>query len=143
MKFRAVGVEKSKINNEAFNKSYDDFYYTMYYYLLNHNLNSLYNYNVYLDIKDTLSANKVNKLKEILNAKFGVFRNVQNIRSQESVLMQLTDFLMGAVSYLHNDEKKLNVAKVQVIEKIKHHSNDGLLKTNYSAKLNLFFIELR
>lgn len=143
LKFRAVGVEKAKINIEAFNKSYDDFYYTMYYYLLNHNINSLYSYNVYLDIKDTLSANKVNKLKEILNTKFGVFRNVQNIRSHESILMQLTDFMMGAISYLHNDEKKINPAKVQIIEKITHHSNDCLLKTNYSNKLNLFFIELR
>jgi hypothetical protein len=143
LKFRAVGIAKDKINNGAFNKTYDDFYYTMYYYLLNHNINSLYNYNVYLDIKDTLSANKVNKLKVILNTKFGVFRNVQNIRSHESILMQLSDFLMGAISYLHNDDKKLNAAKVQVIEKIKHHSNECLLKTNYSEKLNLFFIELK
>lgn len=143
LKFRAVGVDKSKIKADAFNKSYDDFYYTMYYYLLNHNINILYSYNVYLDIKDTLSANKVNRLKDILNTKFGVFRNVQNIHSHESLLMQLTDFLMGAISYLHNDKEKLNPAKVQVIEKIKQHSNDGLLQTNYSSKLNLFFIELR
>lgn len=57
--------------------------------------------------------------------------------------MQLTDFIMGAISYLHNDDKKLNQAKVQIIEKIKHHSKDVLSKTNYSEKLNLFFIELR
>ena len=62
-------MDKSRINNEAFGCSYDDFYYKMYYYLLNHNLNNLYNYNVYLDIKDTLSAYKVNKLKDILNTK--------------------------------------------------------------------------
>ena len=149
LKFRAVGIEKAKIKAEEFNKTYDEFYYTMYfyllkyYYLLNLNLNSLYSYNVYLDIKDTLSAQKVNKLKDILNTKFGVFRNVQNIRSHESILMQLTDFLMGAISYLHNDDKKQNAAKMQIIEKIKHHSKDGLEKTNYSEKLNLFFIELR
>lgn len=143
LKFRAVGIEKAQINHDAFGKTYDDFYYTMYYYLLNHNINSLYNYNVYLDIKDTLSAYKVNRLKDILNIKYGVFRNVQNIRSYESILMQLADFMMGAISYLHNDDKKLNSAKVQVIEKIKHHSNDALLCTNYSKKLNLFFIELR
>jgi hypothetical protein len=115
----------------------------MYYYLLNHNLNSLYSYNVYLDIKDTLSAYKVNKLKDVLNAKFGVFRNVQNIRSNESIIMQVTDFMMGAISYLHNEEDKKNIAKIQIIDKIKHHCNDALLKTNYSDKLNLFFIELR
>ncbi len=143
LRFRAIGVDKAKINCDEHSKSYDDFYYTMYYYLLNHNLNSLYTYNVYLDIKDTLSANKVNKLKEILNAKFGVFRNVQNIRSHESILMQLADFMMGAISYLHNNEEKINATKVQIIEKIKHHSSDALQKTNYSSKLNLFFIELR
>lgn len=143
LQFRTVGVEKAKINNDAFNQDYDDFYYKMYYYLLNHNLNSLYKYNVYLDIKDTLSAYKVNKLKVILNTKFGVFRNVQNIRSHESIIMQLADFLMGAISYLHNDEKKINKAKVQIIHKIQQHCQEDLSKTNYSNKLNLFFIELR
>jgi len=143
LQFRAIGVKKSKINNDAFSQTYDDFYYKMYYRLLNHNISSFYNYNVYLDIKDTLSAYKVNKLKNILNTKFGVFRNVQNIRSHESLLMQISDFMMGAISYLHNDEKKLNAAKVQIIEKIKSHCNDELMKTNYSNKMNLFFIELR
>ncbi len=114
----------------------------MYYYLLNHNLNSLYNYNVYLDIKDTLSAFKVNKLKDILNTKFGVFRNIQNIRSHESLLLQLTDLIMGAISYYHNDTQKANPAKMKLIAKIKHHSGSSLEKTNYSDKLNLFFIEL-
>lgn len=143
LQFRAIGVEKNKINNGAFHQSYDDFYYKMYYYLLNHNLNSLYTYNVYLDIKDTLSALKINKLKDILNTKFGVFRNVQNIRSQESLLLQLADLIMGAISYYHNNDEKANTAKVKLIEKIKHHSGSRLDRTNYSDKLNLFFIELR
>lgn len=143
LQFRCVGVEKAKINNAAFSQTYDDFYYKMYYYLLNHNINSTYNYNVYLDIKDTLSAYKVNRLKEVLNTKFGVFRNVQNIRSHESVFMQLADFMMGAISYLHNDVEKRNIAKIQIIEKMKHSSKDALMTTNYSNKLNLFFIELR
>lgn len=143
LQFRTVGIEKAKINNNAFKQTYDDFYYKMYYYLLNHNINSLYNYNVYLDIKDTLSAYKVNKLKDVLNTKFGVFRNVQNIRSHESIIMQVTDFMMGAISYLHNEEVKKNNAKIHIIDKIKHHCNDSLIKTNYSDKLNLFFIELR
>lgn len=143
LQFRAIGVQKDKINNGAFGQSYDDFYYKMYYYLLNHNLNSLYRYNVYLDIKDTLSAHKVNKLKDILNARFGVFRNVQNIRSHESLLLQLADLIMGAISYYHNNQEKANAAKVKLIEKIKNHSGTGLDRTNYSEKLNLFFIELR
>lgn len=143
LKFRTVGIDKSKIKASEFNKTYDDFYYTMYYYLLNHKLNAGHTYNVYLDIKDTLSAYKVNKLKDILNSKYGIFRNVQNIRSHESILMQLSDFLMGAISYEHNNVEKKNMAKVQVIRKIRQHCNDNLLGTNYSHKFNLFFIDLQ
>lgn len=143
LKFRCIGVEKSKIDNDKFHQSFDEFYYKMYYQLLNHNINSQYAYNVYLDIKDTLSAVKVRKLREILNLKYGVFRNVQNIRSCESILLQLTDFIMGAISYFHNNEEKKNISKVKLIEKIQAHSKVDLSKTNYDPKLNLFFIELR
>ena len=104
-----------------------------------------FSYNVYLDIKDTLSAFKVNKLKEILNTKFGVFRNVQNIRSHESQLLQIADLMIGAISYnLNNEEKKVS-AKQQIIEKIKSHSKQNLNdSSNYhDHKMNLFFIELR
>lgn len=143
LKFRAIGIKKSNINNAAFRQTYDDFYYKMYYQLLNHKINSTYKYNVYLDIKDTLSANKVNKLKTILNTQYGVFNNIQNIRSHESVLLQLTDFITGAISYSNNNENTLNQTKIYIIDKIKKHSViNNLSSTNYSDKLNLFFIEL-
>jgi hypothetical protein len=115
----------------------------MYYQLLNHKIDSRYSYNVYLDIKDTLSACKVRKLRDILNIKYGVFRNVQNIRSHESVLMQFADFLMGAISYYKNNAEKQNQAKVQLVEQIIKELGCDFDFTNYSEKLNLFFIELK
>ena len=144
LRFRAIGVNKSKIKCEEFCSSFDEFYYKMYYQLLNYNIDTLCHYNVYLDIKDSLSAIKVRKLKDILNVKYGVFRTIQNIRSEESLLMQLCDFIMGAISYNSNCDEKKNMAKVQILEKIRKHSNViDLDKTNYSDKLNLFFIELK
>jgi len=144
LRFRAIGVNKSKIKCEEFCSSFDEFYYKMYYQLLNYNIDTLSHYNVYLDIKDSLSAIKVRKLKDILNVKYGVFRTIQNIRSEESLLMQLSDFIMGAISYNSNCDEKKNMAKVQILEKIRKHSNViDLDKTNYSDKLNLFFIELK
>ena len=145
LRFRAVGVEKVKIQCTE-SDTYDDLYYKMYYQLINYRISSMYSYNVYMDIKDTLSAYKVRKLREILNNKYNtqLFRTIQNIRSEESVLMQLADFIMGAISYNANDFEKKNQAKVQIIERIKKHSNlIDLGKTNYSEKLNLFFIELK
>ncbi|MFP3593962.1 DUF3800 domain-containing protein [Chryseobacterium sp. SIMBA_038] len=142
MTFRCIGIDKAQINIGKYNKTYDDFYYTMYYSLLNYKIDTFCKYNVYLDIKDSLSANKVNYLKNILNIKFGVFRNVQNMRSHESLIMQVTDLMMGAISYKHNNIEKANIAKVKLIEKITTLSNVSLDRTNNSNKLNLFFIEL-
>lgn len=143
LRFRAIGVDKSKVRPDAFGKSYDDHYYTMYYCLLNHSLNFQYTYNVYLDIKDTLSASKVEKLKNILNVKFGVFRNVQNIVSKESLLLQLADLILGAISYNKNDNEKKSDAKRILLDRIKKHCNVDLGEMNYNEKLNLFFIELK
>lgn len=141
--FRCIGIDKSKIRNDDFGQTYDDFYYKMYYSLLNHKIDSQSTYNVYLDIKDSLSAYKVQKLKEILNIKYGVFRNIQNIRSHESLLIQLSDFLMGAVSYMNNDSNQLNLTKVHLIKKIETLATINLNSTNYSDKFNLFFIDLK
>lgn len=144
LKFRAIGIDKSQIRCDDFNSNFDDFYYKMYYQLLNYKVDTTNHYNVYLDIKDTLSAIKVRKLKNILNVKYGVFRNIQNIRSEESVLMQLADFLMGAISYNANFDQKQNFAKVLILDKISKHANmTNLAKPNYSEKLNLFFIDLK
>ncbi len=67
LRYRAVVIKKEQIRDDIPGQDYDTFYYKMYYYLLNHNKNSNYKYNVFLDIKDTLSGYKVQKLKEILN----------------------------------------------------------------------------
>lgn len=143
LQFRAIGIDKSKVKCDE-NTSYDDFYYKMYYQLLHYKIDTLNHYNVYLDIKDTLSARKVRNLRNILNVRFGVFRNVQNITSKESLLMQLADFIMGAISYNANMSEQTNQAKVKIIERIKRHANvEDLTKTNYSEKLNLFFINLK
>lgn len=143
LRFRTVGIDKLRIRCSNEN-TFDDFYYKMYYQLLNYKIDTTDHYNVYLDIKDTLSSIKVRKLKTILNFKYGVFRNIQNIRSDESILMQLADFLMGAISYNSNDTQKRNLAKVMIIERIsKHASIADLKKTNYSTKFNLFFIDLK
>ena len=143
LRFRAIGIKKEQIKCDDLN-AFDDFYYKMYYQLLNYKIDTLDHYNVYLDIKDTLSVQKVRRLKEVLNVKYGVFRNVQNILSYESLLMQLADFIMGAISYNLNDKDKRNEAKVAIIERIKKHLPTPVLEaTNYSNKLNLFFINLR
>jgi len=144
LQFRAIVVDKSKVDNMVHGQSFDDFYYKMYYQLLHHKLNMEYSYNIYLDIKDTLSATKVKRLKDILNIGYSSIRNVQNIRSHESLLMQLTDLLMGAISYFLREEDTV-IAKTKLIDKIKSHSGLSLNQSSpkWKDKFNLFFIDLK
>lgn len=142
--FRAIVIDKQHIQNQLFNQDFDTFYYKMYYQLLNHRLDMLSAYNVYLDIKDALSGKKVKKLKEILQTKYGVIRNLQNIHSKESIFLQLADLLIGAINYNLRGELKVK-AKVDLIHKIQSYSKQPLTQSTYYSeeKLNLFFIDLK
>jgi hypothetical protein len=144
LNFRAVIVDKTKIDNSRFGYTHNDFYYRMYYQLLHHKIDMEHTYNIYLDIKDTCSYRKINKLREILNIDSSNIRNLQFIRSHESVLLQLADVLMGALNYHLRGNLKVN-AKIKIVDKIKHHTKRPLelttLKT--ASKFNLFFIELK
>jgi hypothetical protein len=144
LNFRAVIVNKSQIDNSLENFTYNDFYFRMYYQLLHHKIDMENTYNIYLDVKDTCSYKKINTLKKILNYNYGNIRNLQFIRSHESVLLQLADVLMGALNY-HLRDKLVVTAKIKLLDKIKHHTKRPL---DYSTpkgvnKFNLFFIELK
>lgn len=142
LNFRAVIVKKKDINNTIEGFSYQDFYFKMYYQLLHHKISLEHKYNIYIDIKDTCSHSKLEKLKEILKYNASI-RCFQFIRSYESSLMQLTDLIMGAVNYKLRDENRV-IAKTKLIEKIESHSKVSLTESTYKSanKFNLFFIEL-
>jgi hypothetical protein len=146
LEFRAIVIEKENIKTKNI-KEFDEFYYKMYYQLLHHKMNMDCTYNVYMDIKDTLSAEKVRTLKKILNVNYANIRTLQNIRSDESLLMQLTDLLMGAISYhlRQLDQKNNVIAKKKIIEKILLLSEVPLTKSTFknNDKFNLFFIDLK
>ena len=97
-----------------------------------------------MDIKDTRSAKKVNGLRNFLNSNFIAVRNLQNIRSHESELMQLTDILTGAIGYHLRDLTKV-IAKTKIVEKIQSNSRLPLTSSTAkdSQKFNLFFIDLK
>jgi hypothetical protein len=148
MKFRAVIVDKSQIDNTRPEYSYDDFYFKMYFQLLHNEIDLANNYNLYFDIKDTCSEQKLQKLKQILQYNASV-RHCQFIRSHESMFMQIADVLMGAINYnLRIEAKDIEgrvIAKRKIVDKIKAHTNISLNRTTpiSAHKFNLFFINLK
>ena len=148
LEFRTVVVDKSQIDEKRADYSFNDFYFRMYFQLLHTKVDFQNRYNVFLDIKDTCSGEKLGKMKKIMsyNSSIGT---LQFIPSRESVFIQLADVLMGAINYnlrIQKGDVKGNViAKLKLIEKIKRHSNISLNTTTPLSrnKFNLFFITLK
>lgn len=141
--FRSVIIKKDQIDKSNPDFNYNDFYFKMYYQLIHHKTSLEYNYNIYLDIKDTRSNKKLAKLKDVLKWNTSI-RGFQFIRSHESSFMQLADLIMGAINYKLRGENKVT-AKNKLIERIEQHCNRPITQSTPKAdgKFNLFFIDLK
>lgn len=149
LKFRAIVVKKSEIDEKRKDYTFNDFYFRMYYQLLHYpttDPNSIYN--VYFDIKDTCSHLKLRRLREMLMHGSNI-RNFQFMRSNESQFIQLADVLTGVVNYnLRVEDGNLSGAsesKMRIIDTIKRYSNLSLVRQTgkNEEKFNLFFIKLK
>ncbi len=143
--FRALVIpDKSKLDHSKHNQTHDDFYYKMYFDLLKVILDPECGYNIYLDIKDTRSQEKVDFLQEVLRHNHydyskQIIKNVQQVRSHEIEILQLTDLFAGAISYLHRG-LETSSAKLKLIERIKERSKYSLLNSTLyrESKMNIF-----
>jgi len=144
LQFRAIVIDKSQLRHAEYNQSHDQFYDKMYFQLLDKKINPEFNYNIYMDIKDTHSFEKAANLKTYLNRKDISVRNLQIIRSFESELMQLTDVIMGAIAYHLRGDNKV-IAKNKIIKYIQAHCTKPITESTPLAfeKFNLFFIDLK
>lgn len=152
--FRAVIIpDKSKLNHEQFHQTHDDWYYKMYFDMLKVIFNPTDNYEVYIDIKDTNSYRKAQKLKDVCchslyDFSQRVIKRLQLIRSEEVQIMQLVDILIGAVGYENRKfpaEFEKSTAKQNIIELIKKRSGYTMRKTTLlrEEKLNLLAWDAR
>ncbi len=132
--FRTLVIpDKSKLNHQQFDQSHDTWHYKMYFDLLKVLLDPYSAYYIYLDIKDTKSSHKIKKLHEVLcNDQYDfsqeIIKGVQTIHSHEVGILQLTDLLIGAVLYKHNN-LFANEGKKVLVNRMIERSGYDLLKT--------------
>lgn len=146
--FRAVVIpNKQKLNHINFNQSHDDFYYKMWYILLNHLITPNNIYQIYIDIKDTQGKQKINKLHDVLcNSNYdfdrSIIHSIEQVQSHDVILLQIVDLLIGALSYLHRNLSS-SPAKQALIEQIKKRSGLSLMKNSLwgADKFNLLVWE--
>lgn len=143
--FRALIVpDKSKLRHADHGQTHDEFYYKMYFDMLKTILSPDDCYRIYLDIKDTRGAAKVAKLHEVLSNNFydfsrEIIENVQTVRSNEVEQIQLTDLLMGIVTYA-NRGLTSSPAKLALVAEMRRLSGYVLTHSTLirESKVNLF-----
>jgi hypothetical protein len=143
-----LAPDKLSLDHAAHNQTHDDWYYRMYFHMLSQVFDQDHAFNVYVDIKDTHSAEKMERLNEvccnsIYDFDHRVIRKIQPIRSDEVQLMQLVDILSGAVAF-HNRDFPANggtsIAKKAVVSRIQERTGYSLERSTIlrEEKFNVF-----
>ncbi len=142
--FRAWVAQKGNLRHADFGQSHDDWYYKMMFGLLEPLLTPEARFHIYLDKKDTRSAQKVARLHDVLcNNLYDFNREIverlQVVESDAVEQLQLTDFLLGAVGYV---SRGLNgsAAKSALVARIKERTGYSLSRSTLlrEPKFNLF-----
>ena len=146
-----VVPNKSKLDHRKFHQSHDEWYYKMYFDMLKAILSPCELYEIYIDIKDSHSYTKAQKLREVCsNSMYDfsqhIIRKLQPIRSEEVQIMQIVDILIGAIAYENRvfpDGFEESPAKRDIIDRIKARSKYSLRRTTLlrEDKCNLFVWE--
>jgi hypothetical protein len=143
--FRALVVpDKALLKHDEYGQDHDTWYYKMYFDMLKTIFAPDASYRVYLDIKDTRGASKVQRLHEILcnnerDFSREIIQRVQLVHSSEVEHLQLADLLIGAVSYANRD-LATSSAKVALVERFRKRSGYALTRSTLlrEEKVNLF-----
>lgn len=145
--FRGLIVaDKSKLDHGLYNQNHNEWYYKMYFNLLKVilDLDPSAKYRIYLDIKDTQSQDKIEKLHDVLSDNLldfsrEIIERIQNVRSHETEILQVADLLIGAIAY-ENRNLNTSTAKQSIVKKMQDISKYSLTKSTLyrEKKLNLF-----
>lgn len=145
LKFKATVVRnKERLNHDRFNDgSHGTFYYKMAFYTLRDMMIQQRSHRIYLDYMDTQSGTRSKKLADVLKNNFqnNLFVETYIIRSYESQLIQLCDFLIGAISYTNRtDIPHTGKIKRQIVQHLEKKLSRSLTEATppWEEKFNIF-----
>lgn len=143
-RFRAIVVDRGKIDLARFHESDGELgFYKFYYQLLQQWILDYNRYTIFCDYK----ANRVDGRLAVLKRCLGhsnissEVATVQSVPSEESVLIQAVDVLTGAVAAKFNQTLKVGSAKTLLVENIEARLGRAIAHTpKAEQKFNIFQI---
>jgi Protein of unknown function (DUF3800) len=146
LRFRCIVVEASKINMALHDNDHELGFYKFYYQLLKHWILEHNSYRFILDVKTNRDPKRHATLKKVLvNSNiFAEVKDLQALPSSQVVLIQLTDFLLGAASARLNQTIKEGSVSEVVLKRLESHLNMHQLQPTAKSehKFNIFKIRL-
>jgi hypothetical protein len=158
--FRAITIKnKDKLDHDAYKRTHHQFYYVVAYELLKNEYvlpmldqnQHRHRYEVFFDFKDTRGKERLIELETVLKNKFkkqSAFVHFQHLHSHDNFWIQLTDFLLGAVTFksrgLHL-ALDASPAKKEVLTYLEHAIGYSLSDGTppWEPKFNIFDFQLK
>lgn len=147
LRFRCIAIPVGEVNMILFHSNDRELgYYKFYYQMLKHWIYDFNEYRIYCDEKTNRLGDRLKTLRRTLdlaNATSQVL-SVQALPSKEVVLIQLTDFLLGAVSSRLNGTVATDGTKDTVIRHLEARLDVRKLAPTPKSepKFNIFRIRL-
>ncbi len=146
LRFRCIVIDRNEVNIIKYHDSDAELgFYKFYYQLIHHWILDFNSYSIFLDIKTNRVRNRLKILHRCLNYSnlSSEIKRVQAVPSSQSVFIQLTDLLLGAVGAKFNDSI-CSPSKINIISLIEKRLGHEIRPTGkYVNKFNVFKIDLK
>lgn len=146
LRFRCIAVDHSQVDLKLYHGDDQELgFYKFYYQLLHHWILDFNRYSVFCDFKRNREPDRLHVLQQCLGYTnlTSYIQQVQAIRSRESVLLQLTDVLTGAVSARLNATLNRGTAKHELVSALEGKLGRPIQHTlRGERKFNVFVIDL-
>lgn len=146
LEFRCIVVDAHRIDLDKYHDADQELgYYKFCYQLMKNWIEDFNSYSIFVDYKTIRDPSRLKVLRHYLSAAnlLARVKDVQALPSNEVVLLQLTDVLLGAVSAKFNQSTS-SPAKLALIERVEQHLKHPIMPTGrHVRKFNVFRIVLR
>jgi hypothetical protein len=142
LNFRAIIIpDKRILDHQSFRQEHGIWYYKMFHDLLKILFHANSSYRIFIDIKDTHSGHRAEDLRRILEhytnkLEYSSIEIVQNVRSHEVQQIQLTDLLIGAISY-ENRGLRTSQAKLDFIARFTELAGGPITESTPASKMKV------
>ena len=146
LRFRCIAVDNQQVNLIRFHQNDQELgFYKFYYQMLQHWIHPFNQYKIFCDLKCNRLQNRLHTLHRCLDCTnlSTEIQTVQSIRSRESVLIQLSDVLVGLTASRMNKRLKDGSAKAGIANSLERLLGKKIRSTAMSEKkFNVFKINL-